>query len=102
MAIVNTLSGIYSANSVNLIQAEKPWVHSLQKSLGGASVLKSYPRFLGFFFFPPKTRSEFILRSQQRLVLIGKVLKRSLPLTAGFFSFLDNLDEEEDERSLEV
>lgn len=45
----------------------------------------------------------FILGSQQRLVLIGKVLKRSLPLTAGFFfSFLDNVDEEEDERSLEV
>lgn len=42
-----------------------------------------------------ETRARFILGSQQSLVLIGKVLKRSLPLTAGFFSFLDNVDEEE-------
>lgn len=70
-------------------------MHTLQESLGGASALKSHHRLL-------ETRARFILGSQQRLVLIGKVLKRSLPMTAGLFSFLDNVDEEEYERSLEV
>lgn len=71
-------------------------MHSLQQSLDGASALKSHHSLFG------AQHTGFILGSQQRLVLIGKVLKRSLPLTAGFFSFLDNVDEEEDERSLEV
>lgn len=69
-------------------------VHSPYRSLGGASALKSYHRILA-------TRTGFILGSQQRLVLIGKVLKGSLPLTAGFFSFLDNVVEGEDETFLE-
>lgn len=71
-------------------------MHSLQRPLDGASALESHQSPFG------DQHPGFILGSQQRLVLIGKVLKRSLPLTAGFFSFLDNVDEEEDERSLEV
>lgn len=91
---MNTLS--FSCQCHESVENEKVWMHSLQPSLDGASALKSRQSPFG------DRHTGFILGSQKRLVLIGKVLKRSLPLTAGFFSFLDNVDEEEDERSLEV